>query len=165
MNKRGLLGVCAWLLLAPSLAWSAGGIKVSRSATIDAAPQTVWKLVGGFDTLDVWHPAVVKSVVQGTDAGKGAVRTLTLGDGGVLTEPLVSHNAARMSYTYRITKSPLPIKNYTATISLAPAGDGKTTMTWSADFDANGKPDKEVAELMTGVYDAGLAKVVSIFKR
>jgi mxaD protein len=164
MKKALFAALLAAAALAP-IAASAGAVKISRDTTIDGAPATVWKLIGNYNAIDVWHPAVVNSTLTGTGTSEGSVRTLTLGDGGMLTEPLVSYSAEKMSYTYQITKSPLPIKNYTATVTLTPAPGGKTVMTWSGDFDADGKPDKEVADLMSGVYDAGLKKVAGIFKR
>lgn len=145
--------------------FAAGGLNVSRDTVVDASAATVWKLIGNFNAIDVWHPVVVSSDLSGNGTEPESVRVLTLGDGATVTEPLVSYDADEFSYTYAITESPLPIENYEATISLSVGADGKTVMTWEANFDAAGASDEEVKEIMTGIYDAGLAKVASIFKQ
>jgi mxaD protein len=163
--ERSLL-VAVACLAAVTGAAAAGGLSAGREAVVDAPPATVWKLIGNYDGMDVWHPAVAGSALtSGNGVKAGSVRVLTLGDGATVTEPLVAYDARKYSYTYRITKSPLPIKNYTATISLAPAPQGKTLMKWNATFDASGAPDKDAVDTMNGVYDAGLNKVVATFKK
>jgi mxaD protein len=142
-----------------------GALTAAREATIDSPPATVWKLIGQYNALDVWHPAVTGSTMTGDGMKEGTIRTLTLADGATITEPLVSYSGEKYSYSYAITKSPLPIKNYVATISLSPAADGKTLMKWGAQFDAAGAADNDAIATMNGIYEAGLSKVVSIFKK
>ena len=77
----------------------------------------------------------------------------------------MSYNGDKYSYSYAITKSPLPIKNYVATIALTAAPEGNTLIKWGANFDAAGATDNEAMETMKGIYDSGLNKVVSIFNK
>lgn len=162
---RAAIGAAAICVTAQCFA--AGALQVAREIVVDSNPTTVWKLVGHFNSLDVWHPAVTNSAMtgSGTTTADGSWRLLTLGNGATVTEPLVAYSAEKFSYSYEITKSPLPIKNYVATISLSPVPGGKTLMKWGANFDANGASDKEAMDTMAGVYEAGLNKVASIFKR
>ena len=154
-----LLAACA--LLAAATGASAGPLSVTKEMTIDSAPATVWKLVGDFNALDIWHPAVAKSTASGS--GVGAKRVLTLGNGATIDETQTARG--KHSYSYKITKSPLPVKNYKSTIALKPAGEGKTLMTWSSTFEADGAPDDKATETIAGIYDAGLAKVAGNFKK
>jgi hypothetical protein len=60
--------------------FAAGNLAVSREITLDRSPATVWKLVGEFNSLDVWLPQVLGSRFTGTATQPGAVRQLDLGN-------------------------------------------------------------------------------------
>lgn len=155
----------ASLLLLAGSAIAAGSLSVSREVTVDVAPDTAWKLVGNFDGLDVWHPAIKTSTQQGSGTRAGSTRVLTLGDGAKVDEKLVSYSATKRSYTYAITKSPLPVKNYVATISVTAGADGKSVVKWASTFDAAGAPDAKATEVIGGVYDGGLARIAATLKK
>ena len=63
-TQRFLAG--ATFLLATGSGFAAGALSVTREATLDAAPATVWKLIGNFQGLDVWHPALAGSTGKGS---------------------------------------------------------------------------------------------------
>ncbi len=87
--------------------------KVSMTMDLGASGKSVWDLIGGFNALPDWHPAVEKSEIEGD--GKGSVRTLHLAGGGTITERLEQLDEEGKSYTYSILSSPLPVANYTST--------------------------------------------------
>lgn len=153
------------LLLASSTCFAAGALSVSREVTVDNTPATVWKLVGNFNSLDVWHPAVKSSEINGKGTKVGTRRLLTLQDGATILEALRTYSDAKNSYSYAIVKSPLPVANYVSTITLTPAADGHTLMKWTSTFDANGVSDEQATEVIQGIYDSGMAKVVANFKK
>lgn len=155
----------ATLLLASSLTFAAGSLSVSRETTIDTNPATAWKLIGNFNGLDLWHPAVAVSTQKGSGTAPGTTRQLSLAGGGTIDEKLVAYSAAKRSLTYAITKSPLPVKNYVSTMSVTPTADGKSLVKWTSTFDANGADEAKAKEVIGGIYDAGLAKATSIFKK
>lgn len=145
------------VLLTSAMASFAGGLTVSKNVTVNASPETTWKMVGDFNHLDVWHPVVVASqLTQGDSQAVGAMRLLTLGNGATITEKLVANDNAHKSYTYAITESPLPVSDYVSTISISAGEKGKTIVTWSSSFDANGATDEEAINTIAGIYDAGL---------
>jgi mxaD protein len=154
---RKLLFVVALIASGPALA--DGSLNTSRETTLNATPATVWKMIGGFNHLDVWHPVVVASDLN----GKGDVRVLTLGDGAKITEKLLSHDDAKMNYAYAITESPLPVKDYVSTISVMPAEGNKSVVIWSSSFNANGAEDAQAVETISGIYEAGLNNLVKHF--
>lgn len=164
--KTTLISIAtASLCFAAGNSYAEGAISFSRDITIDRSPATVWKYVGDFNALDLWHPSVRNSTVKGSSTKPGAIRTLKLSDGGELVEKLLAYNAAKTSYTYTTLKSPFPIKNYVSTISVSPTADGKTLMTWSATFDAVGV-DEDIATEWVGVaFDGGLGKVATTFEK
>jgi len=160
---RQSIGIAAMMLAASSFA--AGQLAVSREITVDRAPATVWKLVGEFNSLDVWLPPVLSSTFTGSATQPGAIRQLDLGNNASVTEKLVAYSNARRSYSYAFIKSPLPVKNYVATIELTETTEGKTLIKWHSTFDAEGASDDKAKEAILSIYDAGLSKVSAIFKR
>jgi mxaD protein len=153
----------AGLVLATG-SYAAGHLAVSREITVDRAPDTVWKLVGEFNSLDVWLPPVLASTFTGSATQPGAVRVLDLGNNASVTEKLLSWNGTEHRYSYAFLSSPLPVKNYVAAIELTAAGEGKTKVKWSSTFDADGAPDDKAKEAILGIYDAGLGKLSAIFR-
>ncbi len=152
--------VLAAALFLPAQPLLAGGkLSVEKQVTVNTSPETAWKMVGHFNHLDVWHPVVAMSTVKGNADKKGAVRVLTLADGAKLIEVLLRHSDYDKSYTYKITKSPLPVMNYESTVSVKSAPGGKAVVTWSATFDAKDAPDEKAVEAISGVYEAGLGQV------
>ena len=165
MNTTQRLLAGATLLLATGSGFAAGALSVTREATLDAAPATAWKLIGNFQGLDVWHPAVAGSVGKGSGTAAGATRVLSLAGGGTINEKLVAYSAVKRSLTYAITKSPLPVKSYVSTMTVSPTADGKSLVNWTSTFDANGADDAKAKEVIGGIYDAGLGKATAIFKK
>jgi len=149
-----------------SMAALAGNLTVSKEMAINASPDTAWKMIGDFNHLDVWHPVVVASqLIKGNSDVAGAVRVLTLGNGATITEKLVANNNLSHRYTYAITESPLPVADYVSTISVAEGMDGKSVVTWSSSFDANGATDEEATNTISGIYDAGLMNLDKHFNK
>jgi hypothetical protein len=86
----------------------------------------------------------------------GKTRTLSLKGGGTIVEALVKMDTAGRSYTYSIVNSPLPVANYSSTISVSADGAG-SVLTWSGKYDAKGAPDADAMKVVQGIYDSGLA--------
>jgi mxaD protein len=160
---RHTAGAAASLMVAAS-SFAAGSLSVSREAIVERPPATVWKLVGSFNALDVWLPPVRGSSFTGNATQPGAIRMLDLGNNASVTEKLLSYSGSDHRYSYAFLASPLPVKNYVATIELSAAGSGKTRIKWSSTFDADGAPDEKAKEAILGIYDAGLGKLAAIFR-
>ena len=165
MNSIRKLIAGASLLMIATSAFAAGALTVEREATVDGSPDSVWKLVGNFNALDVWHPAVVSSTMKGAGTKAGATRSLTLGNGAKIEEKLTAYSSVKHTYSYAILSSPLPVKNYVSTLTLSKAGEGKTLVKWSSTFDANGASDDEAKKVIGGIYDGGLSRVGSTLKK
>ena len=165
MKHAALHAIAAGLLVCSGTALAGGALSFEREVTIDSSPATVWKYVGDFNGLDLWHPSVRKSTLTGKSNKAGAIRVLKLSDGQELTEKLLDYSAAKTQYTYTTIKGPFPIKNYVSTISVSPTADGKTLMKWSSTFDAEGIDEDLATEWIAIAYDGGLGKVVSNFEK
>ena len=133
--------------------------KVTMNTSLDVSPDKVWELVGGFNALPDWHPAVVKSELQ----EEGAMRKLSLAGGGTITEKLEKVDENERLYSYSIVDSPLPVANYSATIRVRDDGSGKTTVEWSGEFNPEGASENEAVEVIEGIYQAGLDNLKKMF--
>ena len=136
--------------------------KVSMSTQLAVAPETLWSLIGGFNALPEWHPAVEKSEVDGE--GVGSTRTLSLVGGGTVVERLDRVDDDERVYTYSITNSPLPISNYTATIRVREQADGsQCVVEWSSEFEPSGAPEGDAVSAIQGIYQAGLENLKKMY--
>jgi mxaD protein len=155
----------ASLLAAGFCSAAAPRLHITQTIAIDASAAKVWKTAKDFDSLNTWHPAVAKdAIVEGTNNTVGAVRLLTLQDGGTIKEKLLSYDPAGHKFKYAIVEGVIPVSNYTSTFVVTSAGKGKSTVTWSgrfqrknlADNPADNENDKTATDAITGVYRSGL---------
>lgn len=174
MNKY-LLSALTFSLALPfaTHAKAAKVLKVSESVEIKTTPAKAWEKVSDFGDLGAWHPAVkTTQIVSGENGQVGAVRLLTLQDGGTVKETLLSFDPKKMVYTYNIVESVLPVSAYTATISVSKAKKDLSTVTWSGEFKrrdisenpAAGQDDTTATKTMSAVYRAGLDHLKSILE-
>ena len=176
--KKTSLFVSAALLLFTGIVNAHGPVrgKMTASITIDAPAAKVWEVIKNYNDMS-WHPGI-KSVEGGSN-DKGAVRKLTLANGGTITEELKSHDDKKMSYKYKITDMSstgtikhagqdeeipvLPVGNYAAEISVKDKG-GKAEVEWVATYYrayVNNNPPAELNEeaadkAVTDVLTTGL---------
>lgn len=133
--------------------------KIDMKTDLNVAPDEVWKLIGGFNTLPDWHPAIEKSELE----EEGSVRRLSLAGGGTIVEKLVRLDDKERVYSYSIIDSPLPVANYVATISVKDNGEGNTTVEWSSEFEAEGAAENEAMDVIAGIYQAGFDNLKKMF--
>lgn len=153
---------------------SAPVLSVSKSVTIDASPDRVWETVSRFDALESWHPAVRRTeIISGKSQSAGAVRRLTLGDGGTIREELLAMYPARRRFRYAILDGVLPVSAYESSVHVDELDEHTTKVTWSGTFKrkdqgpqpAEGADDATATGTMAAVYQAGLDNLKSIFAR
>ncbi|CAG1022833.1 mxaD protein [Methylococcales bacterium] len=148
--------------------------KVVESVEINAAPDAVWNIIKDFGDAK-WIPAVASSK---SDKGseKGAVRELTLKDGGVVKEELKELDAATHTLKYRVHEEPdcaaFPVNNYSATIAVTAAGAGSKVEWTSAAyrcFTPNNPPpgqdEKAAIEAMTCLSKEALANLKALAEK
>ena len=175
-TRRTTLALAALAALAfaaaPAFAHGPTRQKVVETVTIDVPAAKVWAIIGDFDALKNWHPAVASSAADKGNE-EGSVRQVKLKDGGALTESLESWDAAKMKYSYRAKDGgALPVTNYTSTISVRDDG-GKAVVEWRGAFyrgyPNNDPPpdrnDEAAVRAVTAVYQAGLANLKTIAER
>ena len=172
MNTRNWIIAAVLLLALPGTALAAkpGYLHVNESVEINAPPAKVWSLVKDWNGLHKWHPAFSNTELKSGGNNKvGAVRTLTMADGGAkFDEELDGFSDKRRKYSYRIvTDSPLPVADYSSTIQVKSGkAKGTSVLVWKGKFKRKvadnppaGQDDAGVKKVIIGAYQAGLRNV------
>jgi len=76
--------------------------KAEEKVTINAPAAKVWDIIKNYGDMS-WHPGIMSTTVKG-DNTKGAVRVLTLKDGGTITEELKSMTKLRCLMLIKLLK-------------------------------------------------------------
>lgn len=143
------------IALAALFAFSAAAeaIEVQKRREAPGTPEAVWGVVGDFCAIKDWHPAVAQC--DEVNEGDDVFRILTLGDGGKIKERLTDKGDT--SYSYEIVESPLPVKNYHATLEIGEDDEPNSIeIVWKSKFEANGASDDEAKEVIVGIFEAGV---------
>ncbi len=132
---------------------SAPAMEVTKRIQAPGEITAVWKIAGAFCSIRDWHPAV-KQCEQVTE-GDDTFRILTLQDGGKIKEKLT--DSSDESYNYEIVESPLPVKDYKATLSVEPGrNEGFTMVVWTAEFEPAGASEQDARKTISGIFGDGL---------
>lgn len=125
----------------------------STSIEVAVAPDAVWNLIGGFDSLPDWLPYIPKSELS----EGGRVRHLANPNGEAIVERLMAFDQNQRSYSYAILKAPFPVTDYLSTLRVIPVDGGKTSrVEWSGEFTPNGVSDQEATAIFQKIYEDGL---------
>ena len=136
--------------------------KVEETQVLPASVGEVWALVGGFDALPQWHPAVQSSTLE--DGGR--IRRLELGGGASLVERLQTFSESEHSYGYSIEQGPLPVARYRSVVRVSEEpGTGGCQVKWSGEFVPAGASEAEAITVIRGIYRAGLDRLGEHFSR
>lgn len=128
-------------------------VDVSMSTIINASADEVWKIISNFNGLGKYLSLITKSTMEGS--GVGALRTLTLQDGGQVIERLESLDKHARTLSYKILISPLPVDGYVSTMKVKDLGNNRCEVEWSSTFKPKGTPDADVKKLIEGIYSMG----------
>ncbi len=132
--------------------------KISMSTDLDVPADQVWQLIGNFNALPDWHPDVEKSELT----KKGQERRISLVGGGTVVERLENMDNKSHTYSYSIVDSPLPMRNYKATIKVTGKGKG-CKVEWSSEFEPNVGFENDVLKDLQNVYQNGFDNLRKMF--
>jgi hypothetical protein len=114
-------------------------VLVEYSAGLPCSADQAWKVLRDFGGIADWHPAIVKSGIEG-EVGilrVGAVRRLELADGAVLRERLIEFDDGLRALVYVFEESPSPVDRYRAQVRVDEVADlvDRCVVRWSARFE------------------------------
>ncbi len=113
----------------------------------------LWAMIGDFGDTGKWSGRPPEACVHEGE-GIGALRTLTVEDGRVIVDRLDAQGP--YFYTYSIVTSPLPVKSYRATMSVAAVDEGACDFTWAGEIEPDGISDEQTVAFFEGVYRHGI---------
>lgn len=134
--------------------------RVDEMQQLAASADEVWRLIGGYNALSEWHPAVERSVLE----EGGRMRRLSLRGGGGLLERLQAFSERERNYAYTIEEGVLPVASYRSTVSVRDRGTARgCEVCWSGEFIPSGASEAEAVGTIRGVYRAGLDALAKRF--
>lgn len=154
MTLHKLLAAAAASGLLVTNAWSAD-YQVTRSLQLAQPKADVWRMVGGFCDVDDWHPSIIACEVKAVEWTLH--RVLTTNSGETFVDQRIAKEKG-LSYTYKLSQSPLPVDNFIATLSVEPNNGSR--ITWSADFSSE---DPSVEAKVIELIETGLAGIKNNF--
>ena len=126
---------------------------VSLASSVDE----VWAVVGDFGGLDQWHPMVPNCRMD----ADGVSRIITA-PGVRVVEVLDPEASTEHCQVYTVEKSPMPIRDYRATLSIT-ATEGGCVLTYSSQFMPNRVPESVAVGMLRGFFVAGFAALKKRF--
>lgn len=131
--------------------------KVSRAATLDALPKTIWDKISNIIGLTEWVIDVKKTeLLSKTRRGIGAIRKITFLDQSQVIEYVVGWKPE--NYLSYIATSGLPLDAYHATLDISPKGK-MSQLTWTSFLISNSTDKKQFEEFLSfidGFYEKSL---------
>jgi hypothetical protein len=133
--------------------------KVEVSESVAAPAAKVWALLRDFGGIAKWAGPMLQNVaVEGS--GVGAVRRAGLPGGLSLSERLEAFDDRARELSYSIVeKSPIPVKNYLATMKVVESGPNACRLDWSSSFEPDGATEEQAQKMIRGVYTNGIAGI------
>ena len=120
----------------------------SQTVMIHRPPDAVWSVIGSPDRINQWLPFIESCRVEGN------ARYCTAVNGAALEERILSVNESGRSYQYTIESAPMPIDELLATMTVSPAGDDCSLVTWHTFVEP-----AELIEMFTPIYEEGLTSL------
>ncbi|OCX20536.1 SRPBCC family protein [Pseudomonas graminis] len=144
-------------------------VLVEYSAGLPCSADQAWKVLREFGGIADWHPAIVKSGIEG-EAGilrVGAIRRLALADGAVLRERLTEFDDGGRGLAYVFEESPLPVDGYQARVRVDAVADlvDRCVVRWNARFEVReAGTEAEFEELVRRLIAQGHEGLEGVFR-
>lgn len=132
--------------------------RLVETARVAEKPDILWKDIGPFGAVGQWHPFLSK--VDSEGERPGALRSAEGKDGSRQVERLLEANPMQHRYRYRMEKTAMPLRGYTAELRIEDNLDGTSTVVWSAEF-APTSDDTETIDRVRAFLKAGLDNIAT----
>jgi uncharacterized protein YndB with AHSA1/START domain len=130
-------------------------MKTEVTRLLKAPPDKVWAILADGGDVHRWFDSAITTCVL-TGTGEGATRLCTMTDGAMLQERIIEVDHARRRFRYAIERHPLPASSVTSMIVVAGQPDGRSAVTWTAEYAAAPEHEALIETTLAGLYSAGL---------
>ena len=121
--------------------------------TLAVGSDRVWTAIAGVGGLDRWFPIISACRVEGE--GVGALRILTLRDGGEMRDWIVEIDDAARRLRYERRVLPFPVENYRGAVLVRSAARG-ADVSWTIDYDVAEPARAQISALVFSAISDGL---------
>jgi uncharacterized protein YndB with AHSA1/START domain len=128
--------------------------QINVTKTIAAPADQAWAAISGIDGLDRWFPIIADCSVSGS--GVGAIRTMTMVDGGKITDRIVAIDHLQQSLRYHRSESPFPVQSYYGTVTACKVNDRCTELSWTVEIDVRESQREAMVELIHRALSEGV---------
>ncbi|MFC3230168.1 SRPBCC family protein [Marinibaculum pumilum] len=125
---------------------------------VERSADALWKLLGDFSCLDRIAPPVAACACEANEAG--ALRTLTLRDGGKIVERLDLQDDAARRQRYSMLEGPLPLQNYVGELQVTPDGEAACTVAWTASYAPDAGAEAELEQIIRALFEGTIDNAV-----
>lgn len=122
---------------------------------INGSARDVWNVLSDFGGIKVGGPI---TSFQTEGEGVGMVRHIGMGH-ATIVEKLDRHDVDAMEFAYSIINDdgPLPVADYSASVSVSDKGDGTCEVVWTGEFEPKGASEEDASKVVEGIYRGGIA--------
>ena len=126
----------------------------------DLSVDTLWELVGEFGNMSKWTGLPSETCVSdGEDVG--AIRTLSLPNGGTIVDRLDAKSDHSYSYSIiNMEEAPLPFSSYKATLAVQPISESRSRLDWGGEFTPDQLSEAETVAFAQNMYQRGLEMMI-----
>ena len=132
-------------------------IKVTIERFLPAEPDEVWAVVGVFHEIHLWHP-LVPNCRASADGGSRVIEI----PGSEIVETLVPERCGQRSHAYTVGQTPMPLRDYLASLEVQPAPGGALVV-YRSTFEADGAPEETARTLIERFFEAGFDALAKRF--
>ncbi|MBE9141028.1 SRPBCC family protein [Nodosilinea sp. LEGE 07088] len=121
---------------------------------ISGSADAIWSTISAGGNVHQWFPMIQSCRLEGV--GEGAARFCVMADGNDLEEKIIEVSHDARLFRYAIDRHPLPASDLIASIKVRDVSNGRTTITWGAEFEADEETAAQVKEMLQMVYSQGI---------
>lgn len=132
---------------------------VKAQREIPVAPDVLWTTIRQMTGMEDWYPGLIRESEVLDETSPQPRRTCVMQDGGKLKERILLRDDATRTFVYAIDSHPRPAKNVVGTIRIDDIGNGRSHVAWTASLVLDPKSADQVAAMIAGMYEAGLASL------
>lgn len=148
---------------ADSTARGANAGRLNHVFDLQAGAQSVWDLIGPFDSLPKWHPLVAECTMEDEAETGARLRRIRLYDGTIIVNRLTEHSDAAKTYSYELVKGPFEAEYYRSTLRVSESGSGRCRVEWTSAF-ATHAPLDEVKRRIESLIGPGVESLKRLFR-
>jgi len=124
--------------------------------------EAIWATISAGGNVHQWFPVIQSCRLEGS--GEGASRFCTMTDGNELKERIIEVNHAARRFRYAIDQHPLPAQDVISSIEVKDTSNGRTSITWGAEFEASEPTIPQIKEMLRQLYTQGIHSLENYHK-